>query len=120
LPKDTSAYFGVSHMVRNWSAVTAACMMVRRDLFEAVGGFEERLRVAFNDVDLCLRLHQHGLRNLVTPFALLYHHESASRGFSLDPQEVGYMKHTWGSLLENDPYYNPNLTLHGGDFGLRW
>jgi O-antigen biosynthesis protein len=120
LPKDTPTYFGVSHMVRNWAAVTAACMMVRREVFDAVGGFDEKLKVAFNDVDLCLRILQQGLRNLVTPFAQLYHYESASRGFSLDPQEVGYMKRTWGALLENDPYYNPNLTLHGGEFGLRW
>jgi len=120
LPKDTPAYFGVSHMIRNWAAVTAACMMVRREVFENVGGFDEHLKVAFNDVDFCLRLLKRGLRNLVTPYAQLYHHESASRGFSLDPQEVGYMKRTWGPLLENDPYYNPNLTLHGGDFGLRW
>ncbi|MFL6301148.1 MAG: glycosyltransferase [Terriglobales bacterium] len=120
LPKDTPAYFGVSHMIRNWAAVTAACMMVRRETFDSVGGFDEHLKVAFNDVDFCLRLLKRGLRNLVTPFAQLYHHESASRGFSLDPQEVGYMKRTWGPLLDHDPYYNPNLTLHGGDFGLRW
>jgi GT2 family glycosyltransferase len=120
MPKDTQQYFGVSQMTRNWSAVTAACMMVRREAFESVGGFDEELKVAFNDVDLCLRLLQRGLRNLVTPHAQLYHHESASRGFSLDPREVGLMKTKWGALLENDPYYNPNLSLHAGDFSLRW
>jgi len=120
LPKDSLHHFGVSQVTRNWAAVTAACMMVRRDVFAAVGGFDVRLKVAFNDVDLCLRLLERGLRNVVTPFAQLYHHESASRRFSLDPVEVGFMKSRWERLLENDPYYNPNLTLHGGDFGLRW
>ena len=119
-PKDTARYFGVGQMTRNWAAVTAACMMLRREAFEAVGGFDEDLKVAFNDVDLCLQLLRSGLRNLVTPYAQLYHHESASRGYSLDPREVGYMKLKWGALLENDPYYNPNLTLQAGDFGLRW
>jgi O-antigen biosynthesis protein len=120
MPEDTQHYFGISQSVRNWSAVTAACMMVRREAFESVGGFDEELKVAFNDVDLCLRLLRIGLRNLVTPFAKLYHHESTSRGFSLDPHEVGYMKRAWGLLLENDPCYNPNLTLRDGDFSLRW
>jgi O-antigen biosynthesis protein len=110
----------VGHIARNWAAVTAACMMVRREVFDQVGGFEEQLKVAFNDVDLCLRLLRHGYRNLVTPYAQLYHHESASRGYELDPHETGYMKSHWGDLLANDPYYNPNLTLHGSDFGLRW
>jgi GT2 family glycosyltransferase len=119
-PKDAEHYFGVGHIARNWAAVTAACLMVRREVFNQVGGFEEQLKVAFNDVDLCLRLLQHGYRNLVTPYAQLYHHESASRGFDLDPREAGYMKSNWGNLLANDPYYNPNLTLHGSDFGLRW
>jgi GT2 family glycosyltransferase len=120
MPKDTPEYFGVSQATRNWAAVTAACMMVRHDAFDAVGGFDEELKVAFNDVDLCLRLLKRGLRNVVTPYALLYHHESASRGFTLDAKEVGLMKSRWGALLENDPYYNPNLTLHTGDFSLRW
>ena len=119
-PKDTARYFGVGQMTRNWAAVTAACMMVRREAFEAIGGFDEELKVAFNDVDLCLQLLRRGLHNLVTPYAQLYHRESASRGYTLDPKEVGYMKSKWGALLENDPYYNPNLTLQAGDFGLRW
>jgi GT2 family glycosyltransferase/2-polyprenyl-3-methyl-5-hydroxy-6-metoxy-1,4-benzoquinol methylase len=119
-PKDTERYFSASQMTRNWSAVTAACMMMRREVFEAVGGFDEELKVAFNDVDLCLRIRQLGLRNLVTPYAQLYHHESASRGFSLDPVEVGFMKSRWGALLSNDPFYNPNLTLHNVNCDLRW
>lgn len=118
-------YFSQIDIIRNFSAVTAACLMVRKEVFEEVNGFDEDLRVAFNDVDLCLRIRQRGYLIVYTPYALLYHHESATRGF--DPivrvkefaQEIGYMKKKWGNLLENDPYYSPNLTLYREDFSLR-
>mgnify|MGYP001603614957 CR=1 FL=1 len=113
-------------LVQNYSAVTAACLVVRKELFESVGGFNETdLAVAFNDIDLCLRLLQTGRRNLWTPFAEFYHHESASRGAEDTPEkiarfqgEIACMRRTWAPLLDADPAYNPNLTLIGEDFSL--
>ncbi len=119
-------YFFRTKLVQNLSAVTAACLVLRREVFEEVGGFDEKnLSVAFNDVDLCLRIRERGYRNLWTPYAELYHLESASRGpeESLEKQarfrnEVLYMKSRWGQALLHDPYYNPNLTLDREDFSL--
>jgi hypothetical protein len=99
-------------------------MLMRRDLFDRVGGFEEgALSVAFNDVDLCLKVGREGLLVVYTPYAELYHHESASRGYETTPEkfarfesEIDAMKRRWGALLSNDPYYNPNLTLLTEDF----
>ncbi len=111
-------------LVQNYSAVTAACLVIRKDRFTEVGGLNERdLPVAFNDVDLCCKLIRAGYRNLWTPHAEFYHHESATRGVEDTPEkkarfqsEVDYMMNTWGSLLMADPAYNPNLTLVGEDF----
>ena len=111
-------------LVQNYSAVTGACLAVLRTRYLEVGGLnEEKLAVAFNDVDLCCKLMQAGYRNVWTPYAELYHHESASRGVEDTPEkrarfqsEVEYMMETWKSLLESDPAYNPNLTLVGEDF----
>ncbi len=113
-------------LVQNYSAVTAACLVIRRDLFESVGGFNERdLAVAFNDIDLCLRVLKSGHRNLWTPFAEFYHHESASRGAEDTPEkvarfqsEVRYMRTHYARLLDRDPAYNVNLSLHHEDFSL--
>ena len=113
-------------LVQNYSAVTAACLVIRRNVFEQVGGFDEaNLAVAFNDVDLCLRLRAAGYRNLWTPFAEFYHHESATRGKENTPEkqrrfsrEVDYMREKWGPLLDSDPAYNPSLTLTREDFSL--
>jgi len=113
-------------LVQNMSAVTAACVLLRRSVFAEVGGLDEtNLRITFNDVDLCLRLLEKGYRNVWTPYAELYHHESASRGYEDTPekalrlkQEMVYMQRRWGELLQNDPAYNPNLTLEQGDFSL--
>lgn len=115
-------------LVQNYSAVTAACLVIRKAIFQEVGGFNERdLAVAFNDIDFCLRVRAAGYRNLWTPFAEFYHHESASRGFEDTPekiarfnQEVTYMRRTWGPLLDADPAYNPNLTFETEDFGLAY
>ena len=101
-------------------------MMVKASKFHEVRGFDEvNLPVAFNDVDLCLRLLKAGYRNIWTPFAQAYHHESASRGKDRDgPErerfegEIAYMKQTYGALLNLDPAYNPNLTLIAENFGL--
>ncbi len=107
------------------SAVTAACLVIRREVFLEVGGLDEKLRVAFNDVDFCLSVRKAGYRNFWTPYAELYHHESASRGAedTLEKRdrfrsEVEYVTAKWGDLLQNDPAYNPNLTLTVNDFTL--
>ena len=113
-------------LVQNYSAVTAACLVIRREVFEQVDGFDERhLPVAFNDVDFCLRVMKSGYRNLWTPFAEFYHHESASRGLEDTPEklkrfhgEAAYMRKTWAKLLDRDPAYNVNLSLQHEDFSL--
>ena len=117
-PPETRHCFGMSCNIRNYSAVTAACMMVGRETFERVGGFDERLAAAYNDVDICLRVRKLGLRIVWTPFAQLYHCESASRGQGINSGEVRFMQQRWGQLLVNDPYYNPNLSLRRTDFEL--
>lgn len=107
-----------ARLAQTLSAVTAACMVVRRERFEAVGGFDPALGVAFNDVDLCLRLDERGWRNVWTPFAELYHHESATRGLEDSPEkrarfakEIVYMRERWDERLRADPYYSPSFTL---------
>lgn len=110
-------YFYLPNAIRDFSAVTAACMLVRRSVFEEVGGFNEGdLAVSFNDVDLCLRLMQRGYRIVYTPFARLYHFESASRPKRDDPREIDYMLAHWRPGHGTDPFYNPNLTLDFEDF----
>lgn len=119
-------YFGRLKLVQNLSAVTAACLLVRREIYEKVGGLdEENLRVAFNDVDFCLKVREAGFRNLWTPYSELYHHESISRGNEDTPEkkerfngEVSFMKKKWGVALESDPFYNINLTKNREDFSL--
>lgn len=113
-------YFSRLEVVQNYSAVTGACLMTRREVWEEVGGLNETdLAVAFNDVDLCIRIREAGHQIIYTPFAELYHHESVSRGFTLNGQEVVYMQRKWGDVLTHDPFYNPNLTMQREDFSLR-
>lgn len=114
-----------ARLTQELSAVTAACLVARRSVLQQVGGLDERLQVAFNDVDLCLRLREAGYRNIWTPFAELYHHESASRGYEDTPEkvarfhrEIDFMRVRWGSALAHDPAYNPNLTLTDEPFAL--
>lgn len=116
---------GRANLIQNLSAVTAACLLVRRETFDAVGGLDPSLEVAFNDVDFCLRIQALGLNNVWTPYAELYHHESASRGSEDTPEkqqrfmrEVALMTERWGAVLPRDPAYNPNLTLEDDDFSL--
>lgn len=117
--RNEHGYFARAHLTQNFSAVTAACMLVRKDLYLQLGGLDEQnLAVAFNDVDFCLRLQEKGFRIVWTPHAELYHHESASRGFEDTASkqerflaEVEYMNQKWGHALESDPCYNPNLSL---------
>lgn len=124
-PRGDAGYFGRGRLVQNLSAVTAACMLVKKDVFDEVGGLDEGLRVAFNDIDFCLRVREAGYRNLWTPHAELYHHESASRGAEDTPEkierfkgEVEFMYARWGTALLRDPAYNPNLTLSGYPFDM--
>ena len=126
--KGDRGYMGRSVLIQNYTAVTAACLLIKREIFDAVSGFDsENLAVAFNDVDFCIRVHQMGFYNLWTPYAELYHHESASRGAEDTPEkqrrftlEAEYMLDKWGPLLERDPAYNPNLTRCVEDFSLNW
>lgn len=111
LPSDRHGYFGWDTIVRSFSAVTAACMMVRREVFEEVGGFAEDLPVAFNDLDFCIRLGLAGLRTIYTPHAVLVHHESVSRGLSGYTQDFQRFLTRWADVIrEDDPYYNRNLS----------
>lgn len=119
-------YFSRANAIQNLSAVTAACMMVRKNTFELIGGFnEENLAIAFNDVDFCLQVRQRGLLIIYTPYAKLYHYESISRGAEDSPekverfnQEIRYMQNYWGDILLKDPCYNPNLTLKSENFSI--
>ncbi len=113
-------------LTRNLSAVTGACLIMRKEIFESVGGLdEEKLPVAFNDVDLCLKIRDAGYRIVWTPYAELLHHESASRGQDDSPEkiqraeaEIAFMKEKWAPKLRTDPFYNPNLTLDYEDFSI--
>jgi O-antigen biosynthesis protein len=117
-------YFRRLFLTQNLSAVTGACLVVRREAYLRAGGLDsEKLAIAFNDVDFCLKLKELGLRNVWTPYAELYHHESASRGPEDSPekvvrfqQEIARMKERWGDGLLYDPCYSPRLTLDREDF----
>ena len=121
-------YFGRLRVPQALSAVTAACLVVKKEVYLQAGGMnEEDLKVAFNDVDFCLKVRALGYRNVWTPYAELYHFESLSRGSEDTPEkkarfakEVAYMKSKWGPALLDDPFYNPNLTLDEEDFSLAW
>ncbi len=121
-PRGWPGHGGRARVAQELSAVTAACLLVRRSTYLEVGGLDERLAVAFNDVDFCLRLRERGLHNLWTPHAELYHHESASRGSDDSPQrkvryagEIAFMRSRWPAMLRADPAYNPNLSLRASD-----
>lgn len=125
LARGEKGYFGRAALVQNFGAVTAACLVVRKDIYEAVGGLDEDFAVAFNDIDFCLRLTAGGYRNLWTPYAQLYHHESASRGYEDTPEkiarftrEIEHLRQRWGNNLFHDPAYNPNLDPETKDFSL--
>lgn len=119
-------YFSRLVLTQNLSGVTAACLLVRREVYRQVGGLDEvNLKVAFNDVDFCLKVKEAGYRNLWTPYAELYHHESISRGQEDNPEkiarfnsEIEFMKTKWGNLLANDVFYSQNLTKDREDFSI--
>ncbi|MFL6537450.1 MAG: glycosyltransferase [Chthoniobacterales bacterium] len=124
--RDESGYFSRAHLIQNFSAVTAACMVLRKSVYEQVGGLDEtNLAVAFNDVDLCLRIIEAGYRIVYTPYAELIHYESSSRGFEDTHEkrarflaENEFMHAKWREKIENDPAYNPNLSLGARLFAL--
>ncbi len=126
LHRADAGYFGHNALTRDVSAVTAACLAVRREVYLSAGGLDENnLPIAFNDVDLCLRIGTIGLHNVWTPFAELYHLELASRGSDLTPgkaerfaREYRYMRARWGSALDRDPFYSSNFNLDAADHRL--
>ena len=128
LPRRHGGFVGRACLIQGLSAVTGACLVIRKVIYEEVGGLNETdLPVAFNDVDFCLRVQGVGYRNVWTPYAELYHHESATRGYEDTPlkqarfaKEAQYMKQRWGDQLLNDPAYSCNLTLGHEDCSLAW
>lgn len=112
-------YFCQDRIIRNWSAVTGACLMSSSKAFDAVGGFDSSLTIAYNDIDYCLRLRADGYLVVYTPFAELVHEESAARGrSSCELKETGIMFRRWANIIPGDPYFNRNLNARRYDFGL--
>ncbi len=119
LPRDDPGYIGMAAVARNYTAVTGACMMVRRAVFEAAGGLDESYRIAYGDIDFCLRLVRQRLRAVYTPDALLYHRECATRGKLNPPEDGRRFRAQWAEFIARDPLYNPNLSRTAEDFSLR-
>ena len=125
---DNLGYMGRLCYAQNVSAVTGACLMVRKSLYEELGGLDESFKVALNDVDFCLRLREQGYLNVFTPFAELYHYESASRGSDIEDaakaqrynEEAEHFRTKWKEVIDRgDPYYNPNFSLNYSDYSLK-
>lgn len=111
LARSDKGYKELVQTVRECSAVTGACMMIKKSLFDQVGGFDEKLVYSFNDVDLCLRLREQGYSIIYTPYAQLYHHGTASRPYAEDNEEIRYFLKRWHDLiLKGDPYYDQTLS----------
>jgi len=112
-------YFDLHKVTRNCSAVTFACAMMRKSLYEEFNGLNEDIPISFNDIDLCLRIREKGYLIVFTPYARLYHYECATRGRLHPPEDETSTLNRWSkSILEGDPYYNPNLTFQREDFSL--
>jgi len=128
LQRGRFGYFARAQLIQTMSVVTAACLIIKKSIYQDVGGLDAvNLKVAFNDVDFCLRVREAGYRNVWTPYAELFHHESATRGYEDTPEkqlrfrdEVLYMQKRWEHQLMNDPAYSPNLTLDREDFSYAW
>jgi GT2 family glycosyltransferase len=123
---DAPGYYHIIKTVNNYSAVTAACLMIRRDVWDEVGGLDEQLSVAFNDVDFCLRVRAAGYLNVYVPHAELYHYESKSRGFDDTPKKIArsigeqqFMQERWNVSSTDDPFYSPHLSLTSEDYAIR-
>ena len=127
LHRAENSYFHRAMCAQDYSAVTAACIMTKKVLFDQVEGFTEELAVAFNDIDFCMKIRSLGKLVVYNPYALLYHYESKSRGLEDTPEkvarfnrEIAIFAKRWPDILRNgDPYYNPNLTLRKSNFALR-
>lgn len=125
--RENLGYMGRLCYAQNVSAVTGACLLVKKSLFEEVGGLDESFAISLNDVDFCLKLREKGLLNVFTPFAELYHYESVSRGLDDSGEkaerynrESAHFRKKWKTVLEKgDPYYNPNFSLDRSDFALK-
>jgi len=126
--KDDPGYFNYLQSTTNYSAVTAACLMCRKDVYEEAGGMDEQLEVEFNDVDFCLSVMDHGHFNIYVPDVVLYHFESATRGhphqnkesYERHLKECGYFLTKWEKYIKNDPFYNPNLRYDVQDFRVNY
>ncbi|HAO19139.1 MAG TPA: glycosyltransferase family 2 protein, partial [Desulfobacteraceae bacterium] len=129
-----NGYFGLASVIRNYSAVTAACLLMRHKVYHELGGLDaENLKIAYSDVELCLKAVERGYRVVYTPYAMLYHYESVSRGDDNDEalklrnpekyyrviSERKYMAEKWKAYIDRDPFYNINLTRERNDFGIR-
>jgi GT2 family glycosyltransferase len=126
LPANSRGYHGGLALDTNYLAVTGACLMIEKRKYEEVGGLDEALAVSYNDVDLCLKLHRRGYRNVFVPRARLRHYESNTRGdddtllkVARAMDEAGVIRRRWPVWASRDPYYSPNLTIDAEDFGLR-
>ena len=127
LHKAENSYFHRAMCAQDYSAVTAACMMSKKSVFEKAGGFSEELAVAFNDIDYCMKVRAQDKLVVYAPYAVLHHYESKSRGLEDTPEkiarfnrEIATFAKKWPEILANgDPYYNPNLTLRKSNFALR-
>ena len=127
LPNSEYGYMLRQMAPQDYSAVTAACMMVKRSVYEQVDGFSTELQVAFNDIDFCMKVRSIGKLVVYNPYAELYHYESKSRGLEDTPEkvarfnrEIATFEKRWPDILrDGDPYYNPNLTLDSQDFSLK-
>ncbi len=126
--KNDPGYFYYLQSVTNYSAVTAACLMIRRSVYDEVGGMDENLEVEYNDVDFCLKIMDAGYNNVYVPDVVLYHYESATRGhphqnkvsYERHLREVKYFKEKWDKYIKRDPFYHPNLTLDRQDFSMNY
>lgn len=127
MEKERVSYFGRALTTQDYSAVTAACLLTKKEIFKAVGGFSTELAVAFNDIDYCMKVRSLGKLVVYNPYACLYHYESKSRGLEDTPQkkerfnrEIATFLKKWYKIIdEGDPYYNINLTLRKADFSLK-
>ena len=127
ISKYKNGYFNRAVLHQSFSAVTGACLLIRKNIWEQVQGLDEEFCIAFNDVDFCLRVRDAGYRNVWTPYAEMIHHESLSRGKEDNPEkiarfqsEIQRMQQRWGTRLQKDPAYSINLTDIYEDFSLRW
>lgn len=119
-PGDFVGYNGFTHLIRNYAAVTGACLATRKSLLAQLGGFDESFAVDFNDTDLCLRMQEAGYRVVFTPYAQLFHFEGASaQRTKQNPEELKRFVARWGRFVENDPYFNPNFDKARFDFAVR-